>query len=336
MAVRMAQGLRNDCQLQPLATHRFSGLPLAQEQDVGLHVGGRDAGEGAFGQPDGTQQVSLRTDVLARRIVQGIHRVAGGDEAHQSAGPHQVQCAAEEVVVDAETGVGPVAQVGDLVLAERHVADREVEPVVGQRRLLERRDADVDAAGRVERREHPSRQPIDLDRSDLAVLGQAPRHRADEVADTGGGLEDAPATEAEALDGLPHRLDRMDLGVVAVVDRSASGLVVLVGQQRAQLPCAFEPGAVQRLEVEAGRQSAPAGVSKQGAALGRRSCALLGFDPLQRVDGRQVGSELGDGATGIDDVVTAQHGPVTPALRLLDACPDTPLRGDWRSWVELG
>jgi hypothetical protein len=107
-------------------------LPLAQEQDVGLHLGGGDAGEGALGEPDGTQQMSLARDVLAHRVVLGIHRVAAGDEAHQPAGAHQVEGAAEEVVVDAETGIGPVAHVGDLVFAERDVADHQVEPVVGQ------------------------------------------------------------------------------------------------------------------------------------------------------------------------------------------------------------
>ena len=51
---------------------------------------------------------------------------------HQPTGAHQVEGAAEEIVVDAETGIGPVAHVGDLVLAERDVADHQVEPVVGQ------------------------------------------------------------------------------------------------------------------------------------------------------------------------------------------------------------
>ena len=309
VAVRMAQGIRHDGQLQPFAADRFPGLPLAQEQHVGLHVGGRDAGKGALGQPDGAQQVGLRADVLARRVVQRIHRVAGGDEAHQPTGPHQVQRSAEEVVVDAEAGVGPVAQVGDLVLAEGHVADHEVEPVVGQRRLLERCDADIDAAGRIERSQHPSRQPVDLDGGHLAALGQGAGHRTDEVADAGGGFEDAPAGEAEAFDGLPHRLDHVDRAVVAVVHRGPGRLVIVVAQQAAQLLGAPGPGLVVGIKVEAGRQAAPAGVAHEPAALGREGCSVMAFDMPQRGNGIHVRIELGHGATQLVEVGLSQCRP---------------------------
>jgi hypothetical protein len=192
VALGVPETIGHRAQLQPFGLDRLGPLPLAQEQDVGLHLGGRDAGEGALGEPDGTQQVSLTCDVLAHRVVLGIHRVAAGDEAHQPTGAHQVEGAAEEVVVDAEAGIGPVAHVGDLVLAEGDVADHQVEPVVGQGSFLERRNPHVHAAGRVERLEDAAGNPVDLDGGDAAALGQIPRHGADEMADAGGGSRMRP------------------------------------------------------------------------------------------------------------------------------------------------
>jgi hypothetical protein len=203
--------------------------------------------------------------------------VAAGDEAHQPAGAHQVEGAAEEVVVDAEAGIGPVAHVGDLVLAEGDVADHQVEPVVGQR-SFSNGDAHVHAAGRVERLEDAAGNPVDLDGGDAAALGQIPRHGADEVADAGGGFQDAPAGEAEALHRLPYRLDHVDLGVVAVVDGGARRFVVLGGsracKRRARSAQALSVG----FEVEAGGQAAPAGVALKNLALIRTGRPALGFD----------------------------------------------------------
>ena len=128
--------------------------------------------------------------------------------------------------MDAETGIGPVAHVGGLVAAEGHVADHQVEPLVGQGGFLERSNPHIDVASRVQRVQHATRQLVDLDGGDAAALGDGLWHRADEVADARSGLQDAAALETEALHGLPHRLDHMDLGVVAVVDRCARRLVV--------------------------------------------------------------------------------------------------------------
>ena len=82
VALGMPETIGHRAQLQPFGLDRLGPLPLAQEQDVGLHLGGGDTGEGALGEPNGTQEVRLTCDVLAYRVVLGVHRVAAGDEAH--------------------------------------------------------------------------------------------------------------------------------------------------------------------------------------------------------------------------------------------------------------
>ena len=139
-----------------------AGVALAQEQDVGLHIRRREAGEGALaaaGSRPATRAWDLRCSSRTASVLRASIVPAARDEAHQAAGADQVQRTAEEVVVDAEAGIGPVAHVGDLVLAERDVADHQVEPVVGQGSFLERGNPHVYAAGPVERLEDAAGKP---------------------------------------------------------------------------------------------------------------------------------------------------------------------------------
>ncbi|GEM_PF-4394537 len=298
-AARVAQPVRDQHAFHPGAAHGFAGVALAQEQDVGLHIGRGETGEGAPGQPDRAQQLGLRCHVLAHGVVAGLHRPGAGDEAHQPAGADQVQRAAEEVVVDPEPCIGLGARVGGGVVAERHVADHQVEPVLGQRYLLERRNAHVGTMRRIQRLQHPAGESVDLDGRDRAALGERSGHGAQEMADTGRGLEHAPAGEAEALHGLPHGLDHMNLGVVAVVDRGPGRRVVVGGQQRLQLLGAGAPGRIVAFQVESSGQAAPAGEAQQLAALGGVRGTKRQFDALQCACCGEVGFELGDGAVQI-------------------------------------
>ena len=84
----------------------------------------------AAGQPDRADQVGQGGDLAARGRVAGVHGVAGGEHGDQAAGPDQVQRLDDEVVVDA-VAAGVVPPVVQRDLAERHVADRQVEAAVG-------------------------------------------------------------------------------------------------------------------------------------------------------------------------------------------------------------
>ena len=91
---------------------------------------------------------------------------------------------------------------------------------------------------------------------------------------------------------MPDGLDNVYLGVVAVVDRSASGLVFVIAQQIAKLAGAFDPGGIVALEIEARGQTSPAGKALKYDALFARRGAVGRFDPTKQIDRRQVGLEL--------------------------------------------
>jgi hypothetical protein len=81
--------------------------------------------------------------------------------------------AAQEVVVDAEARVGPVAHVCDLVLAEGHIADHQVEPVLGQRHVFSNGDIRTSTPpGAYSALSMRPDNPVDLDGGDAAALGQ--------------------------------------------------------------------------------------------------------------------------------------------------------------------
>ena len=103
-----------------------AGFAAAQDQQVGDDAGARGALVRAAGQPHRADQVGQRGDLAAGGRVAGVHRVPGGQHRHQAAGADQVQRLDDEVVVDAVPGrVVPAVVQRDL--AERHVADRQVE-----------------------------------------------------------------------------------------------------------------------------------------------------------------------------------------------------------------
>ena len=188
---------------------------------------------------------------------------------------------------------------------------------------------------RVERLQQPARQPVDLDGGDRTVLGERAWHRAEEVANAGRRFEHAPAGEAEALHGLPHGLDHMNLGVVAVVDRGAGRFVVLGGQQGLQFPSAAAPHRVRAFEVEGGGQAAPAGEAQQLAALDGIRLALAGFEGLQGLDCGHIGLELGGRAGQAGQVLALQRGPRGAGRVALGAGDHAPI-GAWGRARSLG
>lgn len=324
--------------LQPGTAHGFAGVALAQEQDVRLHIRRRDAGEGTHRQADRAQQFGLRRDVLAHGIRARLHRAGARDETHQAAGADQVQRAAEEVVVDPKARVRLGAGVGDRVVAEGYVADHQVEPVFGQRELLEGHDAHVGTVRCVQRLQQTPRQPVDLHRGERAAFGECPRHGTEEMADARCGFQHTAAGEAEARHGLPYRLDHVDLGVVAVVDRGAGRVVVLGRQQGLQLLGATAPRRIVAFEVEGGGQAAPAGEAQQLTALFGVRGTLTGFEHLQDADGRDVGVELRDGAAQAGQLLTVQCWPQDSGFIALGAGDNTPAgarRGGGR-WTFVG
>ena len=122
-------------QLHPLWLNVHHAVTLLQEQNVRYHLRTRCRLEGIVGQADRAQQLRPLRDVLPHIAGALIHGVAGGDERHHAARPHLIQCLGEEILVDGQ--VQPViAPILHFELAERHIAHRHIEEVIGEVHLF--------------------------------------------------------------------------------------------------------------------------------------------------------------------------------------------------------
>jgi len=65
----------------------------------------------------------------------------------------------------------------------------------------------------------PARDRVELDAMQRGSRAQVRRHEAEEIARADGRFEHAPAVEAQAAHGVPHRLDDFGAGVVRVARR---------------------------------------------------------------------------------------------------------------------
>ena len=122
-------------QLHPLWLNVHHAVTLLQEQNVRYHLRTRCRLEGIVGQADRAQQLRPLRDVLPHIAGALIHGVAGGDERHHAARPHLVQRLGKEILVDGQ--VQPViAPILHFELAERHIAHRHIEEVIGEVHLF--------------------------------------------------------------------------------------------------------------------------------------------------------------------------------------------------------
>ena len=124
-----------------------------------------------------------------------------------------------------------ILRVVDLVLAERHVADREVEES-GAVRRLKARDGDVCLG--VELLCYAPGDAVQFHTVEPAVC-HVFRQQAEEVADAHRRLKDAPALEAHAAHGLIYGADDRGRGIVRVERRASRGLVFFRREQGFQL-----------------------------------------------------------------------------------------------------
>ena len=262
------------------------GRPLLEEEDVRRHLRAGDPLERGVRQADGAEQVGAGGEVAAHAAVHLVHRVGGGDERDHAARAHLVERLGEEIVVDrAEQAWGlPVARVVDTVVAEGHVADREVEVVVGQADGLEA--LDVDGGLGIEELGEAPGDAVELDPGAVAPRQEGLGHQAEEVAGAQGGLEDrAAGLEAEPLDCAPHRLHHERSRVVGVRRGGARG-GELLGREgglelRAHaLPLAGDVGGGEGL-----RHPAPADVAGEDRLLVGRGRAAGLLDLLEEAEG---------------------------------------------------
>ena len=200
------------------AGRRTSRQPTAQDQQVDDDIGARASGEGALGEPDGTDEVGEHRHLPASGRVAGVEGVAGGEGDDEPAGSGEVERLEEEVVVQgvaAPVVVGVVR--GDL--GERDVADRHVEGAVLDAEVFERSGVDG-GAGAVEMAGDHRGGGVQLDPGEHSVERSEPQ----EVPRPTARFEhpDRPV-DTQVTNGGPHGGDDRRRGVVSV-EGGATGL----------------------------------------------------------------------------------------------------------------
>ncbi len=179
-------------------------LALAEEQEVDDDICAGGPAKAALRQTNGCDEVRRFGDVFARGGVRLVHRAVRGDEGGQSAGLQEVDRARDEVIMQAETLRSIRAVRSDGAVAERRVANREVE---ARRQLGSREVAGDDPCARLQQAGDARRDRIELDAGDVRDLAQSLRHQRGEEARADAGLKHAAATPAQALQPYPDRAD---------------------------------------------------------------------------------------------------------------------------------
>ncbi len=272
-------------------------LAPAEDEQVGDDVGACGVGVGAGRQADRADEVGLVVHGLAVRGVLAVHRVVGREHRDDAAGAGHVDALEDRQVVQRVLAGRVVTAVERLDVAERHVADGQVEGAVGQVDVLQAL-VEHELVG-VEVLADRGGDRVELDADHAGAVGGA----AHEGADAAAGLErGALAVVAEVADGLPDRVDHAGVGVVRVQGVLAGcGDLVLVeqlGDRRALLGVLLDVlgvGAEHRLG-----QRAPAGPAGQDGLLvgGRRP--VLGLQGAEGAQGRDVRLRLGRNALGCE------------------------------------
>ena len=207
---------------------------LLQEDDVRRDGSSRSLLEGIIGQPDGAEEVGLLGQVLPEAFRRGrVHGVMRRDERHDSTRARLVEGLGEEVVVNRlgqpATTALLILRIVDRVVPEGHVADSQVEEVVGQVRILE--SLHVHRSVRIEVLQQPTGELVEFYGSTLGPLRCALRLEPEEGAAAGRRFQHAPALEAQPFDGLPHCLDDRGGREVCVQRRMRRRRIFLVGHQ---------------------------------------------------------------------------------------------------------
>ena len=211
-------------------------VPLLQKDDVGHHFRPGVGLEGVLRQADGPQQVGPLRQILAHGGILGVHGVTAGDKDHDAAGTHLVQRFGEKVVVDVEAQL-VIGRVVDVVLPEGDIAHSQIVkvPLIGCFKAVH-----GDVRFLVELSGNAPGEAVQLHAVQLGP-GQGFRQEAEEVANAHRRFQQGPRLEIHILHRLIHGLDNGGAGVVGVEDRTAGGIVFLLGQQLLQLGILLDP-----------------------------------------------------------------------------------------------
>ena len=200
-------------------------VPLLQENNVGHHFGPGIGLESVVGKPDCPQQVGPLRQILPHSGILGIHGVAAGDKGYDAARTHLVQCLGKEIIVNVETQL-VIGRVVDVVLTKGHVAHDQIIEVLPVRCF---KTGEGNVRFLVELLGNAPSEIVQLHTVELR-RPQLFRQEAEEVANAHRRFQQGPRLEIHIFHRLIHGLDNGRAGVVGVEDRTAGGIVFLLGQ----------------------------------------------------------------------------------------------------------
>jgi hypothetical protein len=262
---------------------RLALVAAPEDQKVRHHRRARGALVRAGRQTDRADQLALlrhlHTGGLAAPAM-AVHRQRRRHDRDQAATTGQVQGLEDEMVVD-RVATLVVHQVGHLVPAEWHIADRRIEGAVGGAGVTERLVPDLGV--RVEGLRDARGDRVDLDTGHVRAVGRV----ADEVADAGSGLQHTAGVEPEVGQGRPHLLHDLRVGVVRVQRVRARVGPLGIGQQLTQ-PLRERLELRIRLRLEDLGDRTPPGVPGEFLLLGPGRGTVLVLEAAQDLDGGDV------------------------------------------------
>ena len=290
--------------LRPGLTRRgLASRPLLEEQHVCHDFGAGILGKSAVGQADRAQQIGPFRKVLARLVVELVHRALGHHHTHDAARTQRVDLLGQEVVVQQEALLFVRRVVADDDVGKRRVAQHRIEVPAGNFRAGE-----VLVAHRLlwqQQLGNARGQDVLLDAQVAHLSGQRLRRQHGEQAVAQASLEHLSTLEAEALQRAPHAAYDAGLREVGELGRccglaqfvQAQFLLGALGQRpefglgvrwvddRVLLACIVRS---HREDVLRQLGGAPAGVARQqGLFLGGGRSAF-GFDLLGQRDDVQI------------------------------------------------
>ena len=217
-------------EVNPVLIHRDRVVPLLQEDDVRDHIRARVCTECVFRQTDRTEEISAFSEVFPYLRGLLIHRVAGSNESNDAARTHLVERLGKEIVVNTETEL-VVGLVIHLILAERHVADSQIEEVLAVGGF---KTGYGNISLRVELLCDPAGDAVQLHAVETGIR-HFRREHTEEIANAHSGLQNVSRREAHVADSLVNGLDYCGRGIVRVQGGGSGCGVFFRRQRRVQL-----------------------------------------------------------------------------------------------------
>ena len=248
-------------------------VPLLQKDDIRSDVSIRVRAECRIRQPNGTQQLSTLSNILAYFRALLVHSALGGNESNHTTGAHLVKCLSEEIVMDQEV-ITIKRFVRHLIRSERNIADRNIKEILP---ICGFKAGNGDIRFRIEQACNPARYTVQFHAVKIAVPHGLRKH-AEEVAYAAGRFQNVSSTESHLFKSLVHCPDHSWRSIVSIQRGRACHIIFILGQQFFQLDILIAPVFI--ILIESLRYSAPTNISGKNFLLFGSCSTVFGFNGL--------------------------------------------------------